>query len=213
MPTILSHYNGALRLLGERRLSTLTDDREARYLLDDAYGDGSTEGAVKHCLEVGQWTFATRSVMIDYSPSITPSFGYNYAFDQPSDMVDVCGIWSDERMTTPLLQYRDERHYWYADLQTIYVAYVSNDANYGADRSLWPDTFSKLIEAYLAREIVTNLTQGDSKTQMVATVWKEALTLARSGDAMRKPTAMLPVGGWLTSRRSSSGGSRSNTGY
>ena len=212
MPTVISLYNGALRLLGERRLSTLTDDREARYLLDDAYGDGQTEGAVKHCLEVGQWTFATRSVMLDYSPSITPGFGFTYAFDKPTDMVDVCGIWSDDRMTTPLLQYRDERHFWYAELETIYVSYVSNDVNYGADRSLWPDTFSKLIEAYLAREIVTNLTQGETKTEMARKAWKEALTVARSGDAMRKPTAKLPDGTWSLARRSYSGGSRSSTG-
>jgi hypothetical protein len=202
MTTKLGLYNGALRILSERKLASLTENREPRRLLDDAYGDGQTEGSVKLCLELGQWTFALRTVQIDYSPSIEPPFGYQYAFDQPSDMVDVCGIFSDEYCDQPLTRYVDERHFWYADLQTIYVQYVSNHTDYGADLSLWPESFAKVVEADLAREIAGNLTQGENKVVLANKIFDTALRNAKSGDAMRKPTKFMPQGGWVTARRS-----------
>lgn len=203
--TKLGLYNGALRILKERKLASLSENREPRRLLDDAYGDGSTNGAVRYCLEMGQWTFATRSTQIDYSPSVSPSFGYRYAFDRPSDLVRVVAVCADEYFTTPLLRYSDERHYWYASQQTIYVKYVSNHSTYGADLSLWPESFVKIVEAYLAKEIASSLTGGDEKFKLANAVWVEAKKDARSIDAMNKPTAFPPPGSWVSSR-----GGRSN---
>jgi hypothetical protein len=207
--TKLSLYNGALRVLRERKLASLSENREPRRLLDDAWGDGSTNGVVRYCLEMGQWTFATRTVEIDYSPSVTPSFGYDYAFDQPDDLVRTIGVFCDDDCSTPLLQYADERRYWYAYHQTMYVKYVSNHASYGADLSLWPENFSKIVEARLALEIAGNLTQGTDKVTLADRNWKEAKKEARSFDAMNKPTAFFPEGGWSQSRR---GRSRRNDG-
>lgn len=199
MTTQLSLYNGALRLCKERKLASLSESREPRRLLDDAWGDGATGGVVKLCLEMGQWTFATRTQQVTYSPSVEPTFGYRYAFDQPTDMVDVCAICSDEYLRQPLLDYTDERHYWYANIDTIYVSYVSSDASYGGDLSLWPETFIRLVEAQLADEIVGNLTSGNGDA--VSKALQKAKTEARSGDAMRKPTRFMPEGSWNRSRR------------
>ena len=204
MTTQLDLYNGALRIIKERRLGSLSENREPRRLLDDIWADGQTAGAVKYCLEMGQWTFAKRMLRIDYSPSITPDFGYRYAFDQPEDMVKPVGIWCDERCQQPLLNYTDERHYWFCDLQTIYVAIVSNGLSYGADLSLWPETFGKLVEAYLAKEIAPNLTNSANAVQLAEYAWKSARSEARSEDAQRNPTKFTPPGGWITSRHGNS---------
>lgn len=205
MPTQLSLYNGALRVLKERKLASLSENREPRRLLDDAWGDGGvTSGGVKYCLEMGMWTFATRTVQIDYSPSVEPTFGYRYAYNQPEDMVKPCGLWQDERMQTPLIAYVDERHYWYCDLQTIYVSYVSNAAQYGLDLSLWPETFVDLVEARLAQRIAGNLTQGMDLIQLAEANWKAVKLRAESTDAMKKPTKFLPEGSWTMARRGNS---------
>lgn len=208
----LSLYNGALRLLKERKLASLTETSPPRLLLDEAWGDGPTgSGAVKYCLQMGQWTFATRTVQADYSPSIEPDFGYRYAFDQPEDMVRICGLWTDAYGTQPLLQYRDERHYWYASSPTIYASYVSNSVDYGADLTLWPETFGKLVEAFLAVEIAGNLTQGNDLIIIADKAWKRAKLDAEALDAMNKPTQFLPEGSWTSARRGShSTGSRWN---
>lgn len=196
----LQIYNMALRLCKERKLAALTDNREGRKLLDDAWGDGSTTGSVRRCLEAGQWAFAIRTSLIDYSPSITPSFGYRYAFDQPTDMVRVAGIFQDEYCTTPLTNYTDERRYWYTDLQTIYVRYVSNNATYGGDLSLWPQMFADTVAADLAHEIVGNLTQGNDAKADVVKEWQYRMKEAKAIDAMNRPTQKLPRGAWLTAR-------------
>lgn len=198
MATKLSLYNGALRLCKERKLASLAESREPRRLLDEAYGDGSTYGSVRRCLEMGKWSHAMRTVRLDYAPSVEPSFGYRRAFDQPTDMVTVAAICEDEYFNVPLTRYADERGYWYADLETIYVRYVSNDADYGADLSLWPQVFSDMVEADLAREIVGNLTGAD--IERVEKAYKDCKIRALSNDAMKKPTAFFPAGGWVSAR-------------
>lgn len=212
MATKLGVYNGALRICKERRLVALTDARHARYLLDDAWGDGSTTGAARHCLQLGQWTFATRTAQVDYSPSTEPDFGYRYAFDQPTDLVRVAAVCQDEYFKEPLLEYSDERGYWYADLQTIYVKWISNGADYGADLSLWPESFTKLVECYLAKEIVGTLT-GDAETQRVNAEWERLLLSAKSLDAMNKPAAFFPTGSWVKARRSGRSVNRGDGGW
>lgn len=209
--TKLGLYNGALRLCKDRKLSALTDNTEPRRLLDDAYGDGSTNGAVKFCLESGLWTFATRSGQVDYTPSVEPDFGYRYAFTQPTDMVRPVAICQDEYFTVPLSHYADERQYWYCDLQTIYVRWVSNGASYGADLSLWSEKFVKFVEAYLASEIVNNLTGDKDIIAYVNRVFEDAKKDARSLDAMNKPTQWFPQGAWAGSRYGS--GRSRNGGY
>lgn len=201
----LSLYNGALRILKERRLADLTENREPRRLLDGVWNDG----AVKYCLQSGQWTFATRTARLDYSPSVEPPFGYRYAFDQPEDMVRVTGIWHDERCIQPLLQYTDERHFWYCDLTTIYVSFVSNLPNYGGDFSLWPETFVQLVQAFLALQIAGNLTQGQGLIALADRAWEKARLAAASLDAQNKPTKFLPESAWTAARR----GRRSRDSY
>lgn len=199
MTTKLSVYNGALRLCKQRRLSTLGDQVEARRLLDDAYGDIETTGVVRFCLQSGQWTFATRAQMLDYTPSVEPEWGYRRAFDKPTDYVRTTAMCEDEFFAQPLLHYVDEREYWYADLDTIYIKYVSDHNTYGGDLSLWPESFVNLVEAALAMDICGALTGSDP--DYVAKMYERAKSDAMSQDAMAKPTVMLPPGSWVTSRR------------
>lgn len=202
----LDIFNGALRLCKDRKLASLSEDRKPRHLLDDAWGDGSTKGSVRRCLELGQWTFATRTVRLDASPSVEPDFGYSFAFDQPTDMVDICGIYSDEYGNCPLTRYADERHYWYADIDPLYTSYVSNGANYGADLSLWPTSFADMVEADLAMQICGDLTGADP--DFVEKKYNDRKKAAKSGDAMRKPTKFLPMGSWNRARFGGSGEDR-----
>src|SRR3546814_179077 len=142
--TQLSLYNGALRLCGEAKLANLTEDREPRYVLDDVWDDG----ALRHCLQQGSWNFAMRTVEAEYSPSVEPSFGFRRAFDKPTDWVRTAAMASDEYFRCPLtsLGARDEGGFWFSDLETIYVRYVSDDASFGLDMSLWPANFTRRSE-------------------------------------------------------------------
>ncbi len=189
-------FNNALtRHLRERKLASLADDAEARHFLDDAW-----VGAIDYCLSQGDWNFATRTTKMDYSPSLEPNFGFNRAFAQPDDFIKTSMISADENFYNPLLHYRDENGWWYTDVDSIYVSYVSNDVSYGGDMSLWPETFQRFIEAYLAQSVMNALRKGTDDCTRIEKSYQKLLLDARSKDAQANPTQFFPRGSWLRSR-------------
>jgi len=199
--TKLSIYNGALLFIGERKISALTDEIESRRLLDDVWDrDG-----VNNCLEQGQWNFAMRGAKLEYSPSITPAFGYTRAFEKPSDMLKLAALCSDEFFVAPLLDYSDEAGFWFCELDEIYIKYVSSDSSYGNDYSLWPNSFTRYVEAYFGSQIVWKLTQNSTKEEAKKKEANKLLVQARSDDAMDSPTQFLPPGRWRQARSNWSG--------
>jgi len=194
--TKLALYNGALRILGERKLASLTENREPRRVLDGIWD----AGAQRYCLEQGQWDFAMRTAAIDYTASITPSFGYQRAFEKPSDFVRLCGMASDEYFNSPLTAYTDEAGYWFADLDVLYVRYISDDTSYGLDLSLWPETFIRYVETYLAAEACMRIMQNQTAAERLEQRLRKRLTDARSKDAMGGPAQFMPQGSWSRAR-------------
>lgn len=203
-------YNNALRLLGERRVASLTEDRKPRHLLDQVWN----EGGVEFCLEQGQWNFATRAVRIDYDTSITPEFGYSRGFSKPTDWIRTTAVCSDEYFKVPLLQYQDEVDYWYADLNVLYVRYVSKSTDWGLNFALWPQTFASYAAAHFASEIVFDMTSDKERIAMVEREEKLRKRDALNKDAMNEATRMPAPGSWVRARQGSGGrrdgGSRGN---
>lgn len=197
----LSLYNGALRICGERKLASLAENREPRRLLDDVW-DG---GAVDYCLEQGFWNFATRATQLDYDAGIDPEFGYKFAFGKPDDYVRTAAVCSDEFFNSPIVQYSDETDYWFCDLQTIWVKFISDDDAYGYNFGKWPQTFVLYAEHYLANSIAPKLTSSESKALKIEKGMKKALVDARSKDAMNEPAKFLPQGTWVGARYGRSG--------
>jgi len=198
--TQLGLYNEALRLIGERRLSSLVENREPRRVLDDIWNDGARD----YCLEQGQWNFAMRAVQITKSATV-PAFGFENAFDKPNDFIRTCSVCQDEDLKVPLLNMLEEVGFWFANIDPIYVRYISNSNNYGYDMQRWPQTFTKYVAAYLASEAVWTLTQSSEKLKLTIAVMQQRLKDARSKDAMGDPTAFPPEGNWNISRRSGMG--------
>jgi hypothetical protein len=195
----LGLFNGALRLCGNTRLASLTDNQEAQYLLTDVWNDGT--GAPQACLEEGYWFFATRTSMLGYDATVTPNFGYAYAFEKPVDWVRTCMVAQDEYFQTPLTQFTDEAGYLYTLLETIYFSYVSNDPKYGLNFNVWPQTFIRAVEGYLARNVIRKLCGGDeAKIAAVEKVADKLMTNARSKAAMNESAKFLPAGTWLRAR-------------
>lgn len=192
----LGLYQGALRILKQRKLASLTENVESRRLLDDAWDAEEVGG----CLEAGQWLFATRSIAIDNAPSITPSFGYRYGFNKPTDWVRTMALCSDEFFNVPLNEMVDEAGYWYSNLTRMYVKYVSNDNAYGFNFALWPQTFQQFVMAALAQTVGPRLVQGSVDMEEVNKTYERALRDAMAKDAMNGPTAFPPTGQWAASR-------------
>ena len=202
----LSLYNGALTILGERKLADLTENREPRYKLDDIWANDLINRVLQH----GQWNFAARSVELQASTSITPSFGYQFAFDKPTDFIRTLGVASDESFIQPLTKYLYDAAWWFADIETLYAQYVSNDSQFGADFSLWPANFTEYVEHYMAYKVAPRLTGLDYSDTVLQGKMKLALREAKATDAMESPIKFPPKGNWASSRQGFGTGERGN---
>lgn len=196
----LSIYNGALRVLGERKLNStqgLKENRESRRQLDTVW---ENDGVIT-CLEMGLWRFAKNTVKLTADPDQTPDFGLQFAFSKPTDFIRTAGVAMDEFFNVPLNQYADEADFWYANLDTIYVQYISSSDSYGMNFARWPRNFTRMVEAWFALQVVEPLTQGEQNYERIQKLYKRLETEAKSTDAMADPTSMLPVGSWTLARR------------
>lgn len=196
MTTRLGLYNDALLACSERSLASLTENREPRFLLDQIWNNNGVRG----CLEEGQWYFAMRTVQLDYDPGIEPDFGYQRAFDKPSDWVRTCGVCTDEWFTNPLTRYNDEAGYWYSDEATIYVRYVSDDIAYGNNLALWPQSFADFVAIHFASKIVKKLTNSDEKFEEMMRLRQKSKLEAKSKAAMADATQFPAQGSWTRAR-------------
>lgn len=174
------------------------DNTPGRRYLDVVWNNGA---GVNACLEEGEWTFATRSIAISYNPSYTPPFGYRYAFNKPPDYLRTTAISADPYFNQPLEQYSDEDTYWFSDLATIYVRYISNDSHFGMDLTKWPESFKQFVAAHFADKIIGKLTHDESKRDGMAKRRAQLLASARGKDGLNEEVKYFPMGSWSRARR------------
>lgn len=216
--TRLQIYNNALMLCGERALSALTETGKPRRILDQVWDTGG----VRYCLEQAQWQFAMRTQRIDSDPSITPPFGYRKAFNKPDDWVMTSAVCSDEFFKVPLLEYADELENWFSDVDPIYVKFVSDDADYGSDLAIWPESFGEYVDAHFASRIIADLTSDKDRLARLfgrpgdtdGGELGRRLKVAKSRAAMTGATKFTAQGSWTSARQGYGrrGRDRGNTG-
>lgn len=201
----LSIYNGALTVVGERELANLTENREPRRELDKIWDNNF----IDRVLQMGQWNFAARSVELTASPSVTPSFGYQFAFDKPTaDFIRTMMVCYDQYFNQPITRYSDEGQWIFCDTEIIYLQYVSNDDQFGGDFSLWPVNFTEMVEHYMAYKVAPRLVGIDISDTDLEAKYKRRLLDAKSTDAMESPAKFSPRGGWTRSREGFRSGHR-----
>jgi hypothetical protein len=193
MATKLGLYNKAALHLGQRRLSALTDDVEFRYEMDNEYTD-----ALDFCLRQGFWNFAMNAVSMD--SDITPEFGYTYGFTKPTDWARTYVMSSNENFDPPLMDYQDQNAFWMADVDPIYVRYVSTTK--GTDLGIFPVDYAEYVGAYLAWKVYKRVTGSGDETRAMfeKTVLKKALARAKGNDAIDQAPGSYPQGAWASSR-------------
>lgn len=191
----LKLYNEALSLLKETKLASLTEERETRRRLDDAWSAGALDAA----LEKGQWHFASRIVELTYNPSVEPTFGHQYVIDKPSDLIRLTAFCSDEFLREPIVAYQETGAYWLCDLDRVYIKYVSDDDSYGYDTTLWPESFREVVEALLALK-ASPVSASESILERIEGTLDTRLSKAVSLGAMAGPTKFAPTGSWTRAR-------------
>lgn len=196
MATQLSIYQGACAVIGERSIQSLAENRESRRALDDVW----LRGGVRTCLAAGLWNFAARSALWNYSPDITPAFGFQCAFDHPVDWIRWKKLCEDEFQNVALLEYVDEGVYTYCNLQQIYVTWISDDPGWGMNMGKWPDNFNRYVETYFGAKVARRLTNSDALEKKAYEELEIVEAKAKSTDAMEEPTQFMPPGTWSQAR-------------
>jgi hypothetical protein len=198
----LERYNGALGRLSERKLASLTEAREPRRVLDDFW-----DSVTAYCLARGYWKHAKRTQRIEASANITPAFGPRFAFEKPDDLVRVYLV-SGSKSMEPGFSYLDENGVWYADADTIYVTYISNDPAFGMDLSRWGAMFCEYVEARLALKAGPRVTNNKADLDVLIAEEKRAMNVALGVDSMEGPPAVPPLNSWVRARGGGSGRAR-----
>lgn len=193
----LSLYNYAMVAIGERPIDSLDEDSESRRLCDEIYTRG--KGLQNACLEQGLWNFAMRAVKIDKSDSVTPEFGWQNAFDIPSDFVRLNQISSDPSFVVPLNTYEFEGDYIYTNIDPLYLRFVSDDSDWGGDFSKWPETFTLWVGHWMGLQLAPRLLNARSLEGMINHN-RKLLRDAQSKDAQMEPTRFPPMSSWNRAR-------------
>ena len=121
--------------------------------------------------------------------------------DKPDDWLRTDALSADQYARIPLLDYDDRADFWLADIDTIYVRYISNDAQYGLDLGRWPESFTRYVEFVLACETCEQIVTSDSKLEGLEKRRDKAFSKASSTDAMNEPAVKFMPPGRLVSSR------------
>lgn len=195
MATKLAVWNQALIHLGKSKLTTLTDDVEARYVFDDAWA-----GVVEEAFNEGDWNFAKKSASLAESSTGTAALGFTYVYDYPSDYVRTIAVSNEATFSAKFTAYADQGGYLHSSTNPVYLRYISNALDDDDDVPSWPTMFWRYVALKLAYETCNRLTNGASLEDRLEVKMEKALRKAKSVDARNEQGKVLPSGSWMEAR-------------
>jgi len=185
MATKLSLYNGALQLLGERRLLTDTDDVSTRYDLDALYD----VDAVDYCLEIVKPRYATLLTQLTGAPPAGDS-GFDFAAPLPADFValfaEIDGkpaVYQDAREESPITRVIRQSTDLLTDFAAPYIRYLISHT----DPQLpdMPPSFAKVVSCYMARELAWKY--DPDAEEMIQTKLEQRIEVSKSVEVSNQP--------------------------
>lgn len=181
--------------LGKARVTSLTEDTEARYAFDDAW-----PGVVEEAFNQGDWNFAKKTALLVASSSGTAAGGYSYVYDYPSDWLRTIAVSPMANFITPFTDYIDEGGYLHSSTTPLYIRYIRADLVDDGDVSTWPTMFWRFVAVKLAYETCERLTQSTTLGEKLEKKMDRALSTARSVDARNEQGKRIYSGSWLAAR-------------
>lgn len=200
----LTIYRGALRHLGDGRLASLTDNDSRRLKLDDAW-----TSSVDFMLEKALWNFAIRTVELEADDDFEPLFGYAYSFSKPDDWVRLNAISDEPYFVRSYEKYHDDGDFWFADVDRLYLRYVSNSPLYGYNIGRWRQSFALALEALLAFRCGLPISNDRGNRNDLFQIFEKLLKDAKAQDAVDESVQYPPTGRLVKARFRS--GSRMNS--
>lgn len=189
--------NRALQMVGAASIMALTDNSAEARAANNCY-----DACRRAELRAHRWNFAKkRTVLAPLSDA--PAFGYDYAFQLPSDClyVPLTNDWDEDWklegrtiLTNLSVSPTSEAHV--TGSPALALAYVADVT----DPTLFDAAFCEALAARMAVEMVERLTQSNQKAQVMQGKYKAAIDEAASANAFEQLAADPPQDDWITAR-------------
>jgi hypothetical protein len=189
MASIVGICNSALVKLGATRIVQLTEGSKNANLCSEQF-----EKVRDDLLRSHVWNFAIKRAKLAMLAE-TPAFGFDAAFQLPSDFLRVASVHPDAAggATTP---YRIEGRQLLSNAGSIYLRYIYRVT----DPNAMDVHFREALAWALALDLSIPITQSNSMRQMMDEGLRMQLAKAKSVDAIEDYPEAEPATAWVAER-------------
>lgn len=195
MVSQLQIANNACTLLGEKRLSSLSDDNAIAEIISEQW-----DLVRDTLLSASAWSFAIERVSLP-ADSATPEWGFSSQYTLDADVVRVLQV-SETYAGLNLSDYRaGDENDWRVERRKIvtnfgaplYVKWIINSMDIGD----WHAAFAMLMAADLAMLLNPRATEDETKQKRIAEYRMAAWALAASTNAIEQPSESVADDSWM----------------
>lgn len=181
--------NRALQKLGAERIVSLTQDSENARACNLAYSTVRDAELRSH-----PWNFAVKRAQLAADAS-APLFGYQNAFTLPSDCLRLLppDVWANYNTHDWQIEGRKILTNDSAPLEIRYIYRVTDTTQYDS-------LFVESLACAMAQELCEQLTQSNSKAQIIRSDYMAAIRQARKQNAFENISAETTTDSWITCR-------------
>jgi len=195
MASQLEIANWALMLIGEKRLSSLSDDNANAENISAAW-DFLRDRALRR----QAWHFAIERTSLA-ADATAPDWGFDYRYALAGDVVKVLqvseyypGVDLGDYRNSDTAQHRIEGRYILTDIGApLYVKWVVNSVDVGE----WDPSFAALMAADIAEYLAPRTVQSDATSQRIAAWRAEAMAEANATNAVEDPPEPVADDSWM----------------
>lgn len=187
--TKLSMLSAALVLTGEKPMNSLTDPRYGA-----AVGAALFDMVYENELQSNtRWRFACKKVQLAQVNTVPPN-EWQYCFQLPTDMLLPIGFWG----TNPDRSYEIYSNVIYTNIKSNPGPVNNNttpvltfDYMFKPDPATVPSYFSLLVVYALARDMISPITENDTKATAMGVKYERQRNRAMYADAQGRPNRPL----------------------
>lgn len=184
MATQLSVFNDSLGILGEPPLQSVDQEIEAGRQLRDKW-----PGTVRHCLEQGDWNFASRRGELS-RVATPPVWGWDYAYNLPADCVRVCEVSDTGERWGYFTEYAHEEGMIATNATTLFLRYMS--LTLMDTPGAWSQSFADFVSAELALRVGPKLNIANVPLAKDWMIGRKKIALSQ--DAVQNPPQLRRPG-------------------
>lgn len=189
MASTVEICNRALQKLGAQRITSLTENTSNARSCNFAYTP-----LLEAELRSHTWSCATKRAQLAAS-STEPLFGKDNKFQLPSDFL---------RLLPPDPHQNSNQHDWIIEGDKIYTDYSAPlQIRYVyklTDPAIMDPLFREALSARMALELCEEITQSNTKKQILKQDYRDIIREARKVNAIERPAQQSPEDTWLTVR-------------